>query len=170
MSLDNIQLPGFIIQDLYQKSLVDLNNSESKNTAKSKEINYFGGNKQHIILLVKNADAVFINDEQLTFLSGILTACKLTIEDIALVNIVNLSSLSYKLFIDEFKPKIFLLFGVSPDEIQLPFVMPYFQKQSYNNVLYLSSPALNEVEANKDLKRQLWEVLKQIFFSLICTN
>ena len=30
MSLDNIQLPGFVIQDLFQKSLVDATGIEKK--------------------------------------------------------------------------------------------------------------------------------------------
>ena len=56
-----------------------------------------------------------------------------------------------------------MMFGILPDAIQLPFVMPKFQRQSYNNQVYLAIPSLNELENNKDLKRKLWIVLQQIF-------
>ena len=163
MSLDNIQLPAFVIQDLFQKSLVDLSGNEPKKNFKKNDIDFFGGNKQNILLLVNNPDATFITDQQLTFLSGILTACKLTLEDIALVNISALPSLSYKSLADSLNPKIILLFGISPETIQLPFLIPEFQRQFYNNQVYLSVPPLNQLESNKDIKRKLWIVLQQVF-------
>lgn len=164
MSIDNIQLPSIVIQDLFRKSLVDLNSNEKKQSiTETKELNFFGGNKQQIILVVDNPDVAFIRDEQLTFLSGILNACKLTLEDIGLVNIASYPALSYKKISETLTPRIVIMFGILPDAIQLPFVMPEFQRQSYNNQVYLSAPSLNELENNKELKRKLWIVLQQIF-------
>jgi len=166
MSLDNIRLPEFVIQDLFRTTLVDLNShAEPLEYAQDKkgEINIFGGNKQHILLLVNHTDASFISDEQLTFLSGILTACKLTFEDIGLLNIASHSAISYKTISNIFNPRIVLLFGILPDAIQLPFVMPEFQRQSYNNQVYITVPSLQTLENNKDLKRKLWIALQQIF-------
>ncbi len=164
MSLDNIQLPAFVIQDLFRKTLVDINSNETKQlVAGNKELNFFGGNKQYIMLLVNNPHTSFVTDQQLTFLSGILTACKLTLEDIGLLNIAATPVISYKIISNSFKPRIVIMFGISPDAIELPFVMPVFQRQSYNNQVYLAVPSLDELENNKDLKRKLWTVLQQIF-------
>lgn len=163
MSLDNIHLPVFVIQDLFKKSLVDLSAVEPKKISKSKEIDFFGGNAQHIVLLVNNPAETFISEVQLTFLSGILNACKLTLEDIAIINIASSPSLSYKTISDNLNPKIILMFGVSPDNIQLPFLIPSFQRQTYNNQMYLSIPDLSKLENDKDLKRKLWAELQQIF-------
>ena len=163
MSLDNIQLPGFIIQDLFQTTLVDLNNEKRIEIQTNKELNIFGGNKQHIILLVNDPEAAFITDKQLTFLSGILNACKLTLEDVGVLNINSYPGISYKKVADIFTPRIVMMFGILPDAIQLPFVMPEFQRQSYNNQIYLAVPSLNELENNRELKRKLWMVLQQIF-------
>ena len=164
MSIDDIQLPAFVIQDLFQKSLVDINSIEKTEIISAdKELNFFGGNKQHIILIVNNPDAAFVSDQQLSFLSGILNACKLTLEDIGLINIASYPSISYKKISENFTPRIVLMFGILPDAIQLPFVMPEFQRQSYNNQVYLSAPSLDELENNKDLKRKLWIALQQIF-------
>lgn len=164
MSLDNIQLPPFVIQDLFQKSLVDINDAANEPIiVDNKGLNMFGGNKQHIILIVNNPDAAFVTDQQLTFLSGILNACKLTLEDIGVVNIASYPAISYKIISETFKPRIVLMFGITPDAIQLPFVMPEFQRQSYNNQVYLAAPSLDDLENNKDLKRKLWTALQQIF-------
>lgn len=164
MSLDNIQLPGFVIQNLFQKTLVDLtSNKKNLVTAATKELNFFGGNKQHIILLVNNPDTAFLTENQLTFLSGILTACKLTLEDVGILNIATHPAITYKAISDTFTPRIVMMVGILPDAIQLPFVMPEFQRQSHNNQIYLAIPSLTELENSKDLKRKLWIVLKQIF-------
>ena len=164
MSIDNIQLPAFVIQDLFQKTLVDLSVNEKKQiTTSNKELNFFGGNKQHILLLVNNPDVAFVTDQQLTFLSGILSACKLTLEDVGLLNIASYPAISYKTISDAFTPRIIMLFGITTDAIQLPFLMPDFQRQSYNNQVYLAIPSLQALENDKDLKRKLWMVLQQIF-------
>lgn len=164
MSLDDIKLPGFVIQDLFQKTLVDLSVKEKKQiTTSNKELNFFGGNKQHILLVVNNPDIAFVTDQQLTFLSGILNACKLTLEDIGLLNIASYPAISYKIISDAFTPRIIMLFGITTDTIQLPFLMPDFQRQSYNNQVYLAIPSLQALENDKELKRKLWMVLQQIF-------
>jgi len=148
---------------MFQKSLVKILDNKSKGVnTKNIEISYFGGNKQHILLLVNDPDNAFIDDAQLTFLSGILNACKLTLEDIALVNIAD-NSTNYKKLNEDLSPKIIIMFGVIPEEIQLPFVIPQFQKQSYNNQFYIAASSLTDLEDNKDLKRRLWAVLQQLF-------
>lgn len=164
MSIDNIQLPAFVIQDLFQKTLVDLTGNEKKTKiSATNELSFFGGNKQHIILLVNNPDIAFVSDQQLTFLSGILSACNLRLEDVGLLNIAAYPAISYKTISDAFTPRIVMLFGISTDTIQLPFLMPDFQRQSYNNQFYLAIPSLYALENDKDLKRKLWTVLQQIF-------
>lgn len=164
MSLDNIRLPGFIIQDLFHKSLVDINSIKNESLSViTKELNFFGGNKQHIILLVKHPDIAFITDQQLTFLSGILNACKLTLEDIGLLNIASSPAISYKSISDIFNPRTVIMFGISPHEIQLPFIMPAFQRQLYNNQVYLAVPSLTDIENDRELKSKLWSVLQQVF-------
>ena len=164
MSLDNIQLPGFIIQDLFQKSLVDLSiENPVKSTPKTGIINYLGGNNQHITILINDPEVTFVSSEQQTFLSGILNACKLNMDDVALINMAASPTFHYQTVIQELSPKIILLFGVPTTAIELPFVIPEFQKQLHNKQLYLSAPSLIVLESNKELKRKLWVLLKEIF-------
>jgi hypothetical protein len=85
------------------------------------------------------------------------------LEDIGLVNIAPYPGMSYKKISETFNPGIVIMFGITPDTIQLPFLMPDFQRQSYNNQVYVAIPDLNTLENDKDLKRKLWTVLQQIF-------
>lgn len=164
MSLDNIQLPSFVIQHLFRKTLVDTgDNNIYKKDSKEPEIPFLGSNKQNITILVNNTEEGIISEKQLNFLSGILSACKLTMQDVALINLNSYPKISYKSITEIFNSKIIFLFGISSNAIELPFIIPAFQKQNYNSQIYLSAPSLEELEHNKDLKRQFWNVLKQIF-------
>ena len=164
MSLDNITLPGFIIQDLFQKCLVDVNeNNYGKVPAEKGILNFYGGNNQQITILVNNPDETYLSTMDLDFLSGILNACKLSMEDVALVNMATSTKLYYQTISKQLVSKIVLLFGVLPAAIELPFVIPEFQKQLHNNQIYLCAPSLNLLQNNTDLKRKLWVSLKQIF-------
>ncbi|MDQ6757734.1 MAG: hypothetical protein M3004_12455 [Bacteroidota bacterium] len=149
---------------MFQKHLVDINSSvEVKNNGNSNEINFFGGNKRGILLLINNTEDPFLNNEQFTFLGGILNACKLSMEDICLINLNKYSLTSYKKITETFATKIIVMFGITSDMIQLPFIIPAFQSQTFNKTVYLSAPSLDELENNKDLKRKLWASLQQIF-------
>jgi hypothetical protein len=163
MSLNDLELPGHVIQSLFQHVLVDSEKAGTPSVSTAKEMNFFGGYKQQVILLVNNPDAAFVSDQELSFLSGILNACKLTLEDIAILNIAKTPAINYKQITEKYKPRIIMMFGVEPAILGLPFVMPEFQRQSYNNQVYLSAPALPVLENNKDLKRKLWTALQQVF-------
>ena len=105
-------------------------------------------------------------DNQLTFLTKILEACRMTLADVAIVNHaaapVTIAALRQQL-----QPKIVLLFGVEPTAIRLPINFPTFKQLSYDDCTYLSSPALDQLvpntEDSKLLKSKLWVCLKTLF-------
>ena len=164
MSLDNIQLPSIVIHDLFRNCLVELNSDEgieSKNNTNA--LSYLGANKENILILINNPDAIYLSDKHLNFLIGILAACKFTLADVAIINLSKTPAINYTRINEELSPRVTLLFGVSPLQIELPFDVPLFQVQQFNQRSYLVAPALNEVEADKELKRHLWVKLQQIF-------
>ncbi len=143
MSLDNIKLPASVIGDLYKNSLVlsDNNISTVAETPSTKvSFNVLGHNQQGIIIVVADDETLYLPDEQLNFLMGILTACKLTMQDVAIINIKKNKNVSYQNITGELKAKKILLFGVEPELLSLPLQFPAYQLQSYNNQVYLSSP------------------------------
>lgn len=166
MSLQNIQLSGDTIARLYTAPLVDMNADRSLSTAvkdASPECRFLGSNKKNITILVNTRDASFVTDHSFNFLTGILNACKLTMEDVALVNINNLKDTGYTGIYKTTRPAVSLLFDVSSNDIGLPLQFPHFQLHKYNNVTYLSSPSLVSVENDKAAKAVLWSSLKTIF-------
>ena len=87
MSLDNIQLHGFLYQSMFSNNLVDLKKDKANNfEEKEKLINFLGGNEKKIIFLGNDNQSKFLPDSQMNFLHDLLTACRLTMADIAFIN------------------------------------------------------------------------------------
>ena len=159
MSLKNIQLPPIVISNLYNYYLVD--NTYKKKTEKAKRDNLFlGGNDKNILLIVNNVEVPFLTDKQLDFLSDILSACKLNLED---VGIINLNTVAEKEKVKFLKASKIIAFGIKASAIGLPFSIPEFQVQLFNNLTYLFAPELNIMQKETDLKRKLWVSLKEVF-------
>jgi hypothetical protein len=177
MDLNHIRLPASVVADLYHKSLIDttgtLSGSKVEKTSVAKTLiagvpgntglKYLGENRKNILIIVNHADAVYLPDDELGFLTGILNACKLSIGDVAIVNFNNHPDVSYKELTNHFKSRNVFLFGVEPATFGLPMSFPHFQVQSFANNSFLFSPVLKELENDKLLKSKLWICLKRIF-------
>lgn len=173
MDINNIELPGTMVVDLYQSTLVDGTEAkekvavaplatssiaEEKSTFKS-----LGNNQRNVLIIVKSNEAVYLPDNELAFLTGILGACKLSLADVAIVNLTNYSDASYKELTTFFKSKIALLFDVEPSQFGLPMSFPHYQLQPFANNSFLYSPSLKDLENDKVEKSKLWVCLKRLF-------
>lgn len=164
MSLDNIQIPGELIKDLYTKSLVSLETIVEKSKSdKTTVLTFLGKNEKNILILVQDENAVFLADEELNFLMGILSACNRTMADVALVNSYKKTGINYKSLIDQFSPGKILFLGTEPVEMDFPLQFPHYQVQKYNHQTYLSAPALKIISKDIAQKKELWTCLKKIF-------
>ncbi len=164
MSLNNIQLPQIVLQVFFKNTLVGIrseNNIEQKTVAK--RFHTLGNNSRHILIMVESEETLYLRDDQLNFLMGILAACNLTMEDVAILNIKKNKSVTYKTVENELKSEKVFLFGVTPAEIELPIDFPNYQIQQYNNQVYLTAPTLSQFQDNNVEKKKLWNCLKQIF-------
>ena len=176
-----IQLPEVVIAGLYKDALVITqtnpepkasqqvtNKTTKQDTTASPPIKklFFGDNKRNIAILIKDSSAVHINDEWLTTLSKLLSACKLTLEDVAIVNFGHQSEIFSSLK-EALQPKVTLMFDVTTQDIQLPFTIPYYQVQRYADCTFMSAPSVtltaDTKEPTRSEKKKLWEKLKLIF-------
>jgi len=164
MSLNNIQFSSYLCHNLYAKSLILTKEISNTSTGKI-EISSLGGNQKKVLFLVNNAENKFLDNDEMTLLTNLITACQLSMEDIALVNYFTYDKLNYKTLVDYFQSEKILLFGISATEMDLPFIIPNFQIQSYDKKLFMAAPALNEFIDNKDLKKNLWVCLQKIFLN-----
>lgn len=179
MSLNNIDLPGKVIAHLYKTLQVDEENSythqsekpidipklqtETGNGLKEYNLKFLGNNAKNITIITSHETAVYLPDEELTFLTGILVACKLTLADVAIINFYHQAPGSYKELLSSLKSQTVILFGVQPEVFGLPLSFPYFQVQPFANTSFLYSPALKELANDKILKSKLWVCLRRIF-------
>jgi hypothetical protein len=160
MSLNNIQLKSSMLADLYRNSLVETTSTIA--APEPKQLKYLGNNQKNIIVIVSHDAVPFLPDGELSFLSNILAACKLSIADIGIVNSYNVEQTDLQNIINAEANKV-LLFGVEPLSIGLPINFPAFQLQPFNNRTYLHAPALSQIENDKGLKGRLWTSLKAMF-------
>jgi hypothetical protein len=164
MSLDNIQLPAIVLQDLFTNALVDLNEQKDQPASfAAGTLSFLGENKKKISIIVDHAQVIYLPDDELNFLIGILSACKLGMADVALLNCAKNPSLTYRDIAEQLSVEKILLFGVTPSALALPLQFPHYQIQKYNDQVYLSSPPLKILADNKEEKIKLWGCLKQVF-------
>ena len=159
MSLNNLSLTPQLIAELFSDSLIE----NFRPSTIEQTVKFLGKNEKNILILVSEEEVAFLADNELNFLSTVLGACKLSVADIAIVNLYHVGSLNYRDFIKQLNAKKVLLFDVEAQTIDLPFNFPHFQIQQFDQCTYLSAPALKNIETDKALKTQLWNCLKKLF-------
>lgn len=164
MGLNNIELEPVILQEFYKQSLVEIKSSnKASHSRPASSLSILGKNMKGIVLVTNNAEAVFLPDEELNFLLGILSACSLNMDDVGILNINKCADTDYKIIAEELQAEKVFLFGVDPAAIKLPLSFPQYQVQRYNGQVYLASPALHAIQNDKAEKTKLWNCLRQIF-------
>ncbi|MEO0065389.1 MAG: hypothetical protein RI983_715 [Bacteroidota bacterium] len=127
---------------------------------------YLGKNVKKITILVHEADVVFLNDAHLDFLTKILGACKLNMGDVSVINTARYLALFSEIK-KELTPSTCILFGVKTSDIQLPFIIPDYQIQQYDQCKFLAAPAFAKFTGDspeaKLEKTKLWVSLKTLF-------
>ena len=159
MSLNDIKLSAHLTASLYGNVLVAKEDTPAGNEVK---INFLGKNEKHILVVVNKQGIAFLPDNELNFLTSILSACSLSLADVAIINQFH-SLHSYHDVINQLNSRSVILFDVTPGEFGLPVNFPDFQVQPIDRVNYLTAPSLDLLEGNKDLKKSLWNALKRMF-------
>ena len=163
MSLDNIQLSAETCSILFNHNLIgDLASNPEADSQNKIKINALGGNQKHVVFLVNDGSCKFLPDEEMELLTKLVSACKLTMNDISLVNF-NSNPVNYHLLNEQFQYEKILIFGVSTSALELPFDIPNFQIQQFQQQLYLTAPPLKEFLNNVELKKELWQSLQKLF-------
>ena len=162
MSLNNIQLSGEACKNLFQNNLVQLIKTGTKEKSVSTKTESLGENLQKIFFLVNDPSCRFLTDDEMEMVTKLLSACKLSMADIALVNFY-FNPMDYHSISEMFGSKKLLLFGVSSVQLELPFSIPFFQVQSFHDQLYMTAPPFRDFLNNKELKKELWTSLQKLF-------
>src|SRR5436190_2914493 len=160
MALNDIRLTSTLLVEIYRDSLVEINDQSHVNPVQSStsqrqtppENNsttnrsavawkHLGEFKKRILLVVRYTGITYMPDEPLNFLTSMLGACKLSLTDVAIVNIADLPSIQYSDLREKFNSAVIMLFGVAPSELEMPVNFPEFQIQPLNTVLFCTRPS-----------------------------
>lgn len=170
MSINDVELTSGLLAELYPVSLVQPAGAEpvsnpkpvAATAAPAAEKKALGENQKQILVVVSYAEVPFLPDTAFELLSSMLTACKLSVADVAIVNIYGKEP-DYKTWMEEFSSRIVLLFNIEPVQFGLPINFPQFQLQPFNQASFLYAPSLDELDSDKVLKSKLWVSLRRLF-------
>jgi hypothetical protein len=164
-----IQLPDFVLVDLYKNSLViadEITKPKPSSEAESASALFLGNNNKYIAILIKDSQNRYIGDDSLQLLVNMLSALQLSLQDVAVINI-SVTPFTYKEIGEQFGARVCLMFGVSTQSIELPFQMPDYKVQAFSDCKFLCSASLDKMKGNskeaKVEKTKLWMCLKSIF-------
>jgi hypothetical protein len=160
MSLKNLQLNPLSVAHLFNKGLVSLQKIDTKSTENI--VSFLGKNLSKITVVVNDLNNFYISEDDLTVLTKMLMACKLTLEDIALINIGKTAT-NWQIIKASLNPQKLILFGVKPTQIELPIIFPEYHLQFYNDTTFLLSHSVQEMNTDKLLKSKLWISLQSLF-------
>lgn len=176
MDLNHIELPGFVVANLYHSSLIETDETSAKvqpvSVILEKDLpagpdsyreKWLGENRKNILIIVHYREELHLPDTEFAFLTRMLSACKLNIGDVAILNLNTHPTASYTELVTHFKSKIVFLFGVEPATFGLPMNFPHFQLQPFASCTFLFTPTLKELEDDKVLGSKLWVCLRRLF-------
>jgi hypothetical protein len=113
---------------------------------------YLGENREHILILVHDPGAVYLEEKSFQFLLTILDACKLSMSAVALVNTAQNSATPESLA-ETLGSRVILGFGMNTSA---------YEVQTIGGKTWLGGDALSLIEADRNLKGRLWSCLKQV--------
>jgi hypothetical protein len=129
-------------------------------------IKYLGDHLKKIVVLVNDPNAVHLNETDLGLLSSILNACKLTLADIALVNIAS-QPLSMHEMLTTLPSQLVLVFDLSATQLKIKLPATLYKPIVLGETHILFSSSLQSMQGADQTakleKSKLWNALKLLF-------
>ncbi len=130
------------------------------------QIKYLGEHLKQVTIIVKDELAVYLNENDLTLLSSILSACKLTLADIALINVAQ-QKLSLHEILNVLPSKLVMIFDVSSATLKIKLPTTLYKSIQLGDTYLLFSNSLSLMQGGdqsaKLEKGKLWAILKSLF-------
>ena len=167
MSINDTILTGQLLEALYKNHLVIPGRDTLPATrASAGTYTVQGRNLRGICVLVDFAGTPFLPEHHLVFLTRLLSACRLSADDIALVNQAS-DAVQFDRLTGQLHPQILLLFGVPATAIGLSPALAFFENREMDACDVYAFPSLDEINREgadaQGMKKQLWAILKTIF-------
>lgn len=154
VSLDPFLLAGIYHQPLIEKDFVPVDSTDEKDIP----VPSLGNNKRQWVLLIHNPEDAYLNEAVFDMLLKLLNACKLTLDDIALINTAHLQGVGLDLIRRKFSPDKMILFGDVLPELK----KGYHKNEAWEEegIDFLHTDALQDMYNHPQLKMPFWNALK----------
>jgi hypothetical protein len=129
------------------------------NTQDKPSFRYLGENNKYILILVKEPEAEVLKKEDLNFLLKILSAIKLDLNDVAIVNIEKNQNLNFKALKDFFACNKIITFGINPKILEITTAVAN-KKSFFEDTPILGTWELSKLQQDVSKKTIFWNELK----------
>lgn len=159
MSLKGIPLDPFILAQIHVHPLIPETGTEG--SGETTPVRFLGENGKNILVLVRDETAAFLAEDSFGFLASVLSACKLSVADIALVNLYHYPDASFAGLVTQFNARTGILFGTLP--LRGSLSERDYGIREVEGVRILSADGLELIRSDKSLKARLWSSLQKLF-------
>ncbi|WP_123848653.1 hypothetical protein [Chitinophaga lutea] len=163
MSLEQLQLDPYLLAQMYDQPIIPEVRQAAPAAPKAlPKLKYLGENQKNILLLIQNESEAYLNEELFNLLANILNACKLGMQEVALLNVAGYPGLTLQDYHTALGFRQCIVFDIPPAQLGLAEMEPYRLETHFGaSVLY--SHHLQQIATDKALKGRLWLALKQLF-------
>lgn len=167
MDLNGLKFTPAQLAELYGQSITITEPQHLTKTVVQKEkaapaekkIPYKGKNKKAMLWVVHEPEQAYLSDDDFAFLSQIITACKMNMDDVALINAAT-KDFTVAEAVEQLKPATIILCGV-PHSL-LPVAVDEYILYPHQKRNYFICDSLQALRNDKVMKSKLWTVLKEI--------
>ena len=129
-------------------------------------LKFLGDHLKKISVIVNDTEAVYLNETDLGLLSSILNACKLTLADIALINLAQ-QPLSLHEILETLPSQLVLVFELTGAQLKIKLPTTLYKPIVLGETHILFSASLKSMQGAdqtaKVEKSKLWNALKLLF-------
>ena len=160
MSINEITLDPAQLPDWYGSQLVSTTRVSVPTVQKPKPT-LLGNFEKRILILVDAPGHAFIPDNDLNLLTGILSACKLSMADIGILNLQTDPEWSAGFLAETLEPSAWWLFGTHSLILGLENIGQAGLISTLQGSPVFAAPSLDLLAERPEAKRSLWGALKK---------
>jgi len=163
-----ISLQFLLNEDIYLVDPIQANQAENAPAVEKEAptampetvaFDYLGENNKYFLLLINDPGSKSMAPKELEALQSILTAKKMELKDVALVNMNNYPSATFQQLKAYFACNRVVLFGIAPQQLQIPSIASN-QISEHAGTKLLATFGFSEMMSNVDKKKAFWNVMK----------
>lgn len=140
---------------------VKSNNTPTQQEKLDSDFSYFGKNRKHFLILIKETEQEKLNNADNKLLTGILAAGKLSLTDVAIVNIAKTKANFLDIY-KKLKPTSVVSFGVEIKDLGVPHSFELYKPTKIKTITWIISHSFVALHTDKTKKLGLWTALKEL--------